>query len=153
MARRKLAWAELRVGILVLTSFTILAIAIILISGGAGLFQSKYSVKTYFSSASGLRKGSLVWLAGIEVGNVSAVNISPSPDPNHAVEVVMQVNKEFQSAIREDSIASLGSIGLLGDKYVDISRGSSSFKPILPGGEISDDASPEEDQLMNGITL
>ena len=78
MARKRLAWAELRVGILVIFSFTILAVAIVLISGGAGFFTEKYELKTFLASASGLRKGSLVWVAGIESGNVSKVNITTS---------------------------------------------------------------------------
>jgi phospholipid/cholesterol/gamma-HCH transport system substrate-binding protein len=136
MARKKLAWAELRVGILVLASFTILALAIVLISGEAGFFTPKYTLRTYLPSASGLRKGSLVWVAGIEVGNVDAVNITSSPDPNKAVEVIMKINEKYRDAIREDSSAVLGSIGLLGDKYVDISRGSTPSKPIPTNGEI-----------------
>jgi len=136
MPRRRLAWAELRVGILVVASFTILAIAIVLISGRAGIFTTKYTLKTYFPSASGLKKGSLVWLAGIEVGNIHDVNISPSPDRNRAVEVIMRIDKSYQNSIREDSVASLGSIGLLGDKYIDISRGTESSKVIPPNGEV-----------------
>jgi phospholipid/cholesterol/gamma-HCH transport system substrate-binding protein len=136
MARKKLAWAELRVGILVLASFTILALALVLISGEAGFFTPKYILRTYLPSASGLRKGSLVWVAGIEVGNVDVVNITSSPDPNKAVEVVMKINEKYRDAIREDSTAVLGSIGLLGDKYVDISRGSIPSKPITTNGEI-----------------
>jgi len=136
MARKRLAWAELRVGILVIFSFAILLVAIVLISGGAGLFTAKYELRTYLPSASGLRKGSLVWLAGIEAGNVSAVYISSSADPNRAVEVVMEVEKRYAPTIREDSIASLGSIGLLGDKYIDISRGTQNARQIGPGGEV-----------------
>src|SRR5262245_37499395 len=114
MARKRLAWAELRVGILVIFSFTILAVAIVLISGGAGFFTKKYELKTYVASASGLKKGSLVWVAGIEGGNVAKVNITTSPDPNRAVEVVMQVEARYSQIIRNDSVATLGSIGLLG---------------------------------------
>ena len=136
MARKKLAWAELRVGILVLTSFAILVIAVVLVSGGAGFFTSKYKLKTFLPSADGLKKGSLVWVAGIEAGNVSAVNISAASEPNRAVEVTFQVQKQFQQMIRQDSMASLGSIGLLGDKYIDISRGSPGSKVISPGGEV-----------------
>jgi phospholipid/cholesterol/gamma-HCH transport system substrate-binding protein len=137
MARKRLAWAELRVGILVLTSFTILTFAIILISGKAGFFTRTYTLRTYLPSASGLRKGSLVWVAGIEVGNVHEVTISSSHEPQLAVVVTMRINQSFQEAIREDSKASLGSIGLLGDKYIDISRGSDKFPVIPPGGVIT----------------
>src|SRR5262245_1574951 len=148
MPRKRVAWAELRVGILVVFSFTILAVAIILISGGAGFFTEKYELKTYLASASGLRKGSLVWLSGLEVGNVSAVAISTSADPNRAVEVTMQVEKRYAQTIREDSVAILGSIGLLGDKYIDISRGSPGAKPIPRGGEVKDSAEADIKTIM-----
>ena len=136
MARRKMAWKELRVGILAILSFLILAIALVLVSGGRGFLTQQYTLKTYLQSASGLRKGSLVWLAGIEVGNVHQVNISGSENPDRAAEIIMRIEKQYQEFIREDSAATLGSIGLLGDKYVDISRGSLSH-PILPeNGEV-----------------
>src|SRR5262245_30376813 len=148
MPRKRVAWAELRVGILVVFSFTILAVAIVLISGGAGFFTEKYELKTYLTSASGLRKGSLVWLSGLEVGNVSAVAISTSADPNRAVEVTMQVEKRYAQTIREDSVAILGSIGLLGDKYIDISRGSPGAKPTPPGGEVKGSAEADIKKIM-----
>lgn len=136
MARKKLAWAELRVGVLVIASFTILIIALLAISGGAGFFTPRYQLRTFFPSADGLRKGSLVWISGIEGGNVTTVNLTASPDPNRAVEVIMQIQKQFQPMICEDSVAVLGSIGLLGDKYIDISRGSANCKSLLPNGEV-----------------
>ena len=148
MARKRLAWAELRVGILVIFSFTILAVAIVLISGGAGFFTEKYELKTYVASASGLRKGSLVWVAGIEGGNVSKVNITASPDPNRAVEVVMQVEERYSQTIRQDSVATLGSIGLLGDKYIDITRGSPAVHPTPPGGEVKGSAEADIKKIM-----
>ena len=148
MARKRLAWAELRVGILVIFSFTILAVAIVLISGGAGFFTEKYELKTHLGSASGLRKGSLVWVSGIEAGNVSTVSITTSPDPSRAVEVVMQVEKRYSQIIREDSVATLGSIGLLGDKYIDISRGSAGAKPTPPGGEVKGSAEADIKKIM-----
>jgi phospholipid/cholesterol/gamma-HCH transport system substrate-binding protein len=136
MAKKRLAWAELRVGILVITSFAILTFAIILIGGKAGFFTRTYDLRTYLPSASGLKKGSLVWVAGIEAGNVHSVDFSSSPDPRRAVQVTMRVTRNFQRAIREDSVASLGSIGLLGDKYLDISRGTDASPMITPDGEI-----------------
>ena len=91
MARRKMAWKELRVGILAILGLVILAGVLVLISGGKGFFTEKYTLKTYLQSASGLRKGSRIWLAGIEVGNVYQVNITLLKDPNRAVEVIMRI--------------------------------------------------------------
>ena len=148
MARKKLAWAELRVGVLVIASFTILILALLAISGGAGFFTPRYQLKTYFRSADGLRKGSLVWIAGIEGGNVATVNITSSSDPNRAVEVIMNIRREYEPMIREDSVAALGSIGLLGDKYIDISRGLANFKPLSPGGEVNGSSSADIKRIM-----
>ena len=65
--RRTLAWSELRVGILVIASFVLLALAIFYISGASGFFEPQYSITAFFPSANGLRKGAEVWLEG-EVG-------------------------------------------------------------------------------------
>ena len=59
--RRKLAWSELRVGLLVLTGFLVLAIAIFYVGGeSAGLFSPKIMVTAYFPSANGLKAGAEV---------------------------------------------------------------------------------------------
>lgn len=150
MARQSMAWKELRVGIVAILGFVILAAALVLVSGGRGLFTPKYTVKTHLGNASGLRRGSLIWLAGVEVGSVGEVRVSHSDDPNRAVEVHMKIDRAFQQSIRQDSQATLGSIGLLGDKYLEISRGSQS-EPVIPdGGEIDGSSPPDIKRIIQG---
>ncbi len=127
---KKVAWSELRVGILVIVSFAILALAIFFISGKGGVFAGKFRVKTYLSAASGLKEGAPVWLAGVEVGKVDRVAISNSTDPARAVEITMSIRNSYMNDVRSDSKARLGSIGLLGDKYIELSRG---FKGTVVG--------------------
>ena len=150
MARQSMAWKELRVGILAILSFVILAAALVLVSGGRGLFTPKYTLKTHLQNASGLRKGSLVWLAGVEVGSVDQVRISRSDRPDRAVEVVMRIDQAFQQSIRRDSEATLGSIGLLGDKYIEISRGSQSAPVVSENGEIDGSSPPDIKRIIQG---
>ncbi len=150
MARRTMAWKELRVGILATLSFVILAAALVLISGGRGIFTPKYTIRTHLPNASGLRKGSLVWLAGVEVGSVDQVRISRSDHPDRAVEVVMKIEQTYQDSIRRDSQAALGSIGLLGDKYIEISRGSQSSPALSENGEIDGSAPPDIKRVIQG---
>ena len=66
-----LAWRELRVGILVVTSVVLLAVAIFYIGGDTGFFTPKYKMTVYFHSADGLHKGALVLVNGVRIGNVS----------------------------------------------------------------------------------
>src|SRR5215813_12048929 len=132
--RRSLAWTELRVGILVIASFILLALAIFYISGGAGFFQPQYTITGFFPSANGLRKGAEVWLEGVWVGNVDSVEVSTQSDPNKSIEVVMKIYKTYQNIIRTDSRMGIETQGLLGNNIVAISRGSAAGQVIPDGG-------------------
>jgi phospholipid/cholesterol/gamma-HCH transport system substrate-binding protein len=120
---KKVAWSELRVGALVILSFSILAVAIFFIGGRGAVFGGRFHVTTYLPAASGLKEGAPVWLAGVEVGKVDNVAISQSSDPSQAVEIRMSLGRDYTKEIRTDTEARLGSIGLLGDKYIELSRG------------------------------
>jgi len=136
--RERVAWAQLRVGILVIVSLAIFTIGVFFISGqvGFGFFSHRYTVKAYFSTAGGLREGAQVRLAGIPVGNVERTLISPYPEPNRAVEIVMQISQAYQDQVRADSVATMLTAGLLGESYVDISRGGPGQTVIPDGGEV-----------------
>jgi phospholipid/cholesterol/gamma-HCH transport system substrate-binding protein len=129
-----LAWKELRVGILVVTSVVLLAVAIFYIGGDTGFFTPKYKMKVYFHSADGLHKGALVLVNGVRIGNVSDINLTSDPDTNRAVEVGLQLNKSYHDMIRTDSVATIGTVGVLGDQQVEFTRGSPSKPAIEDGG-------------------
>jgi phospholipid/cholesterol/gamma-HCH transport system substrate-binding protein len=131
--RERITWAQLRVGTMVIASLAILVLGIFFISGQIGFLRRRYTVKAYFSSASGLRLGAQVRLAGIAVGNVERLLISPYPERERAVEVVMHVTRAYQDQIRADSTATLETEGLLGESYVEITRGGPG-QPIIPDG-------------------
>jgi phospholipid/cholesterol/gamma-HCH transport system substrate-binding protein len=131
--RQQVAWAKLRVGVMVIVSLIVLAVGIFFISGQVGFFSRRYALKSYFSSAGGVREGSEVRLAGIPVGNVKSIRISPLLDPQRAVEIDMRVSRRYQDEIRADSVATLETAGLLGEAYVDISRGPG--QKVLGNGE------------------
>jgi phospholipid/cholesterol/gamma-HCH transport system substrate-binding protein len=134
--RRSLAWTELRVGILVITSFALLALAIFYISGQSGFFVPKYTITAFFQNANNLRNGAEVSLEGVTIGNVDSVRISKEPDPNKAVEASMKIDQRYQNIIRTDSKVTISTIGLLGDSKVDITRGTETGMVIQDGGFI-----------------
>jgi len=124
MAQRKqLTWTELRVGIFVLVGLAIMAVGIFYVTGGA-TFAPKYRLNTYLPEVEGLQIGAPVSLSGVNVGAVENITLNPnSKDSVHNVKVLMRINKKFQDNIRTDSSATLVTSGLLGDRYVSISRG------------------------------
>jgi len=140
MAQRKqLTWAELRVGLFVLAGLFIMAVAIFYVTG-AGILGPKYRVLTYLPEVESLTTGAPVRLDGLEVGNVQTMRLTPQPqDAMHNIELTLRIDKKFQDSIRTDSKASLATEGLLGNRYVTISRGLTGTvipnNGVLPGQE------------------
>ncbi|MGD0460258.1 MAG: MlaD family protein [Terriglobia bacterium] len=132
--QQRLKWTQLRVGTMVIIGLAIFAMGIFFISGQEGFFRRRYKLKAYVTEAAGLRQGAQVSLAGVAVGSVERIEISPYPESARAVEIVMRVARAYQHEIRADSRASIETVGLLGDSYVNITRGSSGQEVIGDGG-------------------
>jgi phospholipid/cholesterol/gamma-HCH transport system substrate-binding protein len=129
---RSLAWAELKIGLITVFAIFMTGLLIFLLSGQGGFPWQQYTVRTVFDDIAGLKAGAPVRVAGLEVGSVEALRFIPGSD---RVEVVMTVSREMQSRITSSSVASLGSISLLGEAAVDITS-STSGTPIAENGEV-----------------
>jgi phospholipid/cholesterol/gamma-HCH transport system substrate-binding protein len=143
MAQRKqLSWTELRVGVFVLAGLLILMVAIFYVTG-AGFLGPKYRLLTYLPEVDELQTGAPVTLDGIEIGNVESMRLTPHPeDLQHNITLVLRIEKKYQDQIRSSSTASLVTEGLLGNRYVTITRGitGSVIPPngVVPGSEQAD---------------
>jgi len=128
MARSKqMTWSELRVGLFVLVGLLILAVAIFYVTG-AGVWGPKYRLNTFLPEVAGLAAGAPVRLDGVEIGNVERITLVPRehgkpPDHMHNIEVGMRLERRYQNDIMTDSVATLVTEGLLGNRYVNINRG------------------------------
>jgi phospholipid/cholesterol/gamma-HCH transport system substrate-binding protein len=126
---------NLSVGAFVLTAMVALAVGILSLTAESGFFQPQYRLVGNFKNVLGLLPGAPVWLGGKEVGRVDRIRFQPiSADAPVLVE--FRVNEDVQDRIRDDSVASIGTIGLLGDSYVEISFGSPGAAVLLDGDEI-----------------
>ncbi len=140
---KQLTWSELRVGLFVLVGLLILAVAIFYVTG-QGVWGPKYQLNTFLPEVSGLATGAPVRLDGVEIGNVDRITLVPRehgkpPDKMHNIEVGMRLDRRFQNDILTDSVATLVTEGLLGNRYVNIQRGYTGV-PLkdgqsVPGGE------------------
>jgi phospholipid/cholesterol/gamma-HCH transport system substrate-binding protein len=146
--RKQVTWAQLRVGALVIASLAVLAVGIFFISGEVGFLSRKYSLKAYFSTASGLRPGSQVRIAGIPVGAVENIRLSEFVEPERAVEVTLRVPRDYRDQIRVDSEASLQTAGLLGETFVNISRGHPGQPALEEGGVLKSSEEVDARQIM-----
>jgi phospholipid/cholesterol/gamma-HCH transport system substrate-binding protein len=136
--KKTVGFKELRVGIVVVASIGILIFLILNASGDISPFSREIRLKAKFPSAEGLRSGSEVRLAGVRVGKVEdVILLTPTQDPNSPkVEAILAIDSKIDGKpatdlIRTDSVAQLGSPGMLGtDKIISIVPGTSLGQPI-----------------------
>lgn len=133
---RSLAWSELKIGLITIAALVIAGIMIFLVSGEGGFFWQRYPLKTKFANIQGLKPGAPVRVAGVEVGTVKRLTFA-----GDQVEVEFEVSKEQQPRITTASIASLGSVSLLGEAAVDITAASSGT-PVPPDGYVPSGRGP-----------
>ena len=151
MAQRKeIGWAQLKVGMVALTGVALLATTIFLVSGSGAFWVGKTPLVTYTPDAGGLKTGAVVRLAGVDVGNVRDVQHSGRTAKNEAVEVRMDIRDDYLPSIRSDSEVYIAAEGLLGQRYINISMGTSAGTPVQPGSVVPFHTTPEFSELVGG---
>jgi len=134
-----LTWTELRVGVVTVASLVILTFTILYVGGGGGSpFSRRYVVKALMSDVNGLKPGAPVRVGGVDVGTVTRVDLAAA-GAEGMVEVSMRLDRRVQGRVTTESRASLGSLGLLGEKAVDIA-GASGGQPVEDGGFVAAEA-------------
>ena len=128
---------QLRVGGIILVALAILGLAAWQLGKAANLFTRRYELIVFLPSAPGLRAGGSVTLAGQLVGTVKAIDFLPVDfDTTQTLRVTVRVDRALREQIRRDSQARLRTMGLLGDKVLDISPGTPRFAVLEPGDTV-----------------
>lgn len=123
---------NVRSGIFLFVSIAALVGLVFVLGRQQSLFSRHVRLHTSFFNISGLVVGTPVRLAGLNVGLVEDINFDKDPAVKN-VHVVLGIESRYLDRIREDSIASLGSKGLLGDMIVNITVGDPD-SPMLHKG-------------------
>lgn len=144
--RRKGA-SEVKVGLLLVVALTVLAVGIGLIGKESNLFRRKNRYFIRFETVGGLTTGNPVQLNGVTVGDVQRV-ILPQDPADSEIQVWITLDRRYSERVREDSQARIKTLGLLGDKYVEISSGSPKFSVIPDGGQIATAPATSVDELL-----
>jgi len=138
---------EIRVGLVILAAMLVLAAGIFLIGSKNNLFARKTRYYVEFNSVSGLKPGSPVQLDGVDVGTIEKVVLSENPQKKD-IRVWIRVDDDYTARIRgpvdpnalmKNQVASrarIKTLGLLGDKFIDINSGSPVYPPIPEEGQI-----------------
>lgn len=117
---RSIAWSELKLGIIGIVALSLVAMIIIAIGGEGGFFAETYPLKARFRDARGLTDGAVVRLSGKDVGTVRTVDFQGAE-----IEVGMELAANVRPLITTESVATIGSLSLLGESNIEIRASSS----------------------------
>lgn len=151
---------NLRVGLLVIAALMLVATTILMVGNRRQLFIRHTRYSTSFVNVTGLEHGSPVKLNGVTVGFIEDIEL-PAGAQQPRIEIRFTLDSRYTERIRGDSGVSIRSMGLLGDKYLEITAGSPDQERILEGGvvpgrdpaELSQFVSTGGDLLQNLISI
>ena len=148
-SQKQLKWSQLKVGITVIVASLTLGFLLFLMSGTAGLFTPRITIKSYFDNAQGLRAGAPVRLSGVDIGNVTSILIVPDKDKQQTpVEVIMKVSTKYSYGMRRDSVTSLETAGVLGETFLDIDSSQAVGGPVHDGDTLPTQVHPDFNQVV-----
>jgi ABC-type transporter Mla subunit MlaD len=124
-----------RLGAFIVATLAILAAGVFIIGDKQYLFSSTYQLKAQFDNVVGLDAGADVRVGGVHSGTVS--NIVLPHKPGEKVTVVMDLSKSTHEIIKQDSVATIETEGLLGNQYLAISFGSAGKADVRSGDTIA----------------
>jgi phospholipid/cholesterol/gamma-HCH transport system substrate-binding protein len=139
--KKTITYSQLRVGIVVLIALGIFLFTTLYVTreGGLPLLGGQYTVYSYLGDVNGLKAGAPVHLSGVEVGSVTRVAFA-EPDAPRPVKVTIKLRSDIQDRVTTNSQLSVGSLGVLGEKMVDIDPGPAGGEPLPDGGVLQGEA-------------
>jgi phospholipid/cholesterol/gamma-HCH transport system substrate-binding protein len=146
-SQKQLKWSQLKVGITVVVASVTLGFLLFLMSGTAGLFTPRLTVKSYFDNAEGLRVGAPVRLSGVDIGNVTKISIVHDK-PLTPVEVTVKVSTKYGFGLRRDSVTSLETAGVLGETFLDIDSSQAVGPQLQDGDTLPTQVHPDFNQVV-----
>ena len=143
---------EIKVGLFVFIAFILLTVMIFSISDFYTA-QPHYTLRVQFSYANGIQSGAPVRLSGVTVGEIRSIRIyrDESSQKNYAEMGILISN---QAMIEEDAVAYINTLGLIGEKYLEIVPGTPGSR-LLQSGEMlrGKDSVPTEKLIESGFKV
>jgi phospholipid/cholesterol/gamma-HCH transport system substrate-binding protein len=148
---------ELKVGLLVLAALAVLVTGLLVIGDKNAFFVRKTSYFVRFKQVGGLAPGAGVTLDGVNVGNVDRVVLPKNPEQRE-IDVWLAVDRRFAERLRapqtptqeaeQATKARISTLGLLGDKFIELNSGPEKYPAIPDEGEIPAASQPDLDALV-----
>jgi phospholipid/cholesterol/gamma-HCH transport system substrate-binding protein len=137
-------------GAFIVATLAILVAGIFVIGGKQYLFSSTYQLKAQFDNVEGLDAGGDVRVGGVHSGTVHSIVLPHKPGDK--VTVIMDMGESTHEIIKQDSVASIETEGLLGNQFLAISFGSAGTHGVRDGDTIASLPPLEMAELLNKMS-
>ena len=135
-----------RLGAFIVATLAILVSGIFIIGSKQYLFSSTYKLKTQFDNVVGLDAGADVRVGGVHSGTVTSIVLPHQP--GEKVTVIMDLAKSTHEIIKQDSVATIETEGLLGNQYLAVSFGTAGKADVRNGDTIASQPPLEMSDLL-----
>lgn len=136
-----------KLGLFVIAGLSFIVLMLYMIGSSRNIFTSNFEISAAFNNVNGLMIGNNVRLSGIDVGTVRRIEM----ENDTSVRVVMIIERRMRRFIRKNSIASVGTDGLMGNKLVNINFVRGDSKPIEAGDILSSLRPIESDEMLRTL--
>lgn len=140
---------KVKLGLFIAGGIILFVVAIFIIGRQKNLFNPVFRLTTAFYNVSGLQVGSNIRFSGIDVGTVDNIIIINDT----TVRVEMLIRKDVQQFIKADCQASIGSAGIIGDRLIVITQGTSNAALARDGQQILSIEPIETDEIMKSLKV
>jgi len=122
------------VGVFVLAGLTLFTTGLFMIGNRHEAFAWHVELYTEFADVSGIVPGAKVQVAGMDAGEVLVMEAPNSPPAKFRVK--LRINEKFSGLVRADSVVTVGTEGVVGNRFLEISAGSSRAPAIATGATL-----------------
>jgi phospholipid/cholesterol/gamma-HCH transport system substrate-binding protein len=144
-----ITWDQLKVGAVIIAALGVLLVTVYKLGQAANLFSRRYELVAFVPNAIGVRVGGQVTIAGQLAGTIREIQFLPvDADTTRNLRLVMELDESVREQVRADSRGRLRTLGLLGDKVLDINPGTPRFQPLQNGDTLAMGQTLDYDQVI-----
>jgi len=122
------------VGAFVIDGVLLFGAGLFLIGNRRMLFNRTFEVYAEFANVAGLEDGAKVRVAGMDAGEVKTIHVPATPSARFRV--TLRIREDLHPLIRVDSVATIQTDGLVGNKFVQVEAGTDQAQTVAPNGTI-----------------
>ncbi|HZT69446.1 MAG TPA: MlaD family protein [Terriglobia bacterium] len=137
---------EILVGVFIIVGVLLFAAGLFLIGSRKQLFAHHYTLYTDFDKIDTLTSGAKVRVSGMDAGEVTDIQVPNSPSSRFRFK--LEVDQKFRGIIRQNSVVSIETEGMVGNKFLNIQKGGENSPECPPGGTLPSKEPFELSDLM-----